>query len=340
MTTVYFAGTEDVSFVSHNGAGITTNTNFFRTAFSRSGLQHAVNNTAFPPTVAYWSSPTITPVSAFWFHARVSPNTINTTVANNPALCFSDGSGVWRLGVMGTGTAGQLAIFKRSAAGTITTLATSAAQAFPASTAIIAIDLNVNYSTTGRAQLYVDGQLVADTGASVDVTTDSATSIGTFFMNTPGNSPGNFIWSEIILQDTDTRGCALQTLPPVAAGNTQSWTPNTVGNVNPTTINDTNFVSTTSANALSEWTLSTTLPAGSWAIEAIVQAARVSAGATGPQNYEFLTRTVDGTDHVQGTTTPPIGSFGNAFSVWNTNPFTGTAWTTGQLINSGIESLT
>ena len=132
---------------------------------------------------------------------------------------------------------------------------------------------------------------------------------------------------------------AIQTLPPVAAGNTQSWLPNTVADVNPTTINDTNFVATISANALSEWTVATTLPPGSWTIAAVVQEARVSVGLTGPQHFEWLVRTVDGSDNVTGSVAPTT-SFANYSNIWPTNPHTTAAWAAGGLINAGIESLT
>lgn len=340
MTTVSFAGGEDVSFIQRNSATVSTVSSIFRAAFVRCALTSNGLTAQIPPTTAsYWQSLSFTALSAFWFHARISNNQSNTTVANCPWVAWGDAGGVWRLLLIGTGVAGQFAIAKRNAAGTLTTLATSAAGAITATNPPMALDVNVNYSTTGRVTVYIDGQIVCDTGASVDVTTDGATAIGPFFLNNHGTGNSNF-WSEIILQDTTTLGLALQTLPPVAAGNTQSWTPNTVGNVNPITINDTNFVSTASVNALSEWTLSTTLPAGGWTIEAIVQAARVAAGTTGPQNYEFLTRTVDGSDHVQGTTAPLVGSFSNAMSIWGVNPHTGTAWGANELINSGIESLT
>lgn len=342
MTTVFHAGGEDVSFTNVGGGAVNAGAGLFRAAFARCGITANSTGTAIPPAGAYWQSPTFTAQSSFWFHAQVSNNGQAGTTNGNPMVGFADAGGVWRLLIEGTGSSGQVKLVKRDAAGTQTTLATSGVGALPAVTAApTAIDLFVNYAVSGQATLYVNGVIVADTGPGVDVTTNSATAIGPFFISNLGSTfnPGT-IWSEVIFQDTDTRGCALQTLPPVAAGNTQSWTPNTVGNINPTTINDANFISTASVNALSQWTLSTTLPTGSWTIEAIVQAARVNAGATGPQHYEFLTRTVDGSDHVQGSVTPPIGSFGNATSIWGTNPHTSAAWASGDLINAGIESLT
>jgi hypothetical protein len=149
-------------------------------------------------------------------------------------------------------------------------------------------------------------------------------------------------WSEIIIADQDTRGMGLWTLNPTAAGNTQSWTPNTVANVNKATINDTTNVSTGSNNALSEWTTPTSPPAGTWNVLAVVQEARVLRGTTGPQNFEWLLRTTDGTDHVTGSVNPST-SFGNfSNQIWATNPFTTSAWAITDIaagFNLGIESL-
>lgn len=337
MTQVFHAGTEDVSFVSRNGATGSTNSAVIRTAFSRASVPATNTTTAVPPTQPSWASPSFAAQSSFWFHGQISIAGVASTTTGCPAVGLADAGGVWRLLIQGAAT-NAIAIAKRNAAGTVTVLATSATNILTAQNAPSVIDLFVNYAVSGQATLYINGVIVADTGPGVDVTTDSATAIGPYFLGAFGGASGSF-WSEVIFQDTDTRGLGLQTLPPVASGTTQSWTPNTVGNINPAAINDANFVSSATANQLSEWTVSTTLPAGSWTIEAIVQAARVNAGATGPQHYEFLVRTNDGSDHVQGTTTPPIGSFGNATSVWMVNPFTGVAWVAGGLIQAGIESL-
>lgn len=340
--TVLWAGGEDTSFVTLVQAlPVTGGTNRFRAAFARCAMAVNAASVAFPPT-GYCLTPVLTPASSFWLHGRYG--TIGAgSLLNAVWWAIADAGGVYRIAVLPTATAGQVRIVKRDAAGTLTTLVTSAAGAistFTTVNALDAFDLFVNYAVSGQVTLYFNGVAVADTGPGVDVTTNSATALAQPLWG--GNTSGgnNCFWSEMIMQTTDSRGAALQTIPPVAAGNTQSWTPNTVGNINPVTIADANFVASATANQLSEWTVGTTLPAGSWTISAVVQNARVNAGITGPQHYEWLTRTVDGTDHVQGSSAPPVGSFINDWTIWLTNPHTAGAWAAGDLINAGIESLT
>lgn len=340
--TVLWAGGEDTSFVTTLQAlPSTAGPNLFRSAFARCAMSINFGATTFPPT-AYCLTPILTPVTSFWLHGRYA-TVGNGSLSNAVWWAIADAGGVYRIAVLPTATAGQVRIVKRDASGTVTTLVTSAAGAistFTHANQLDAFDLFVNYAVSGQVTLYFNGVAIADTGPGVDVTTDSATTLAQTLWGANVNGTNNCFWSEMIWQTTDSRGSALQTLPPVAAGNTQSWTPNTVGNVNPVSITDTNFISTASVNQLSEWTVATSLPAGSWNITAIVQNARANAGVTGPQHYEWLVRTTDGTDHVQGSSAPPVGSFANDWSIWLTNPHTSAAWAAGELINAGIESLT
>jgi hypothetical protein len=343
MTTVLWAGSEDTSFSKLTGSIFSNVTSSgFRAAFCRAGmLIQQVGGTTFPPPV-YAQSPLLSSIASFWFHARYS-NFIGgdtSTVAADNMLVLLDAGGVARLAVQGTGTAGQLKIVTRNAAGSLTTLVTTAPGTLPLclTGAPVAIDLFVNYAVSGQATLFINGALVADTGAGVNITTDGATALAQCQISSP-TSTTNMMWSELLIQDTSTLGCAVQTLPPIAAGNTQAWSPNTVSNVNPTTINDTNFVGSATAAQISEWTLATALPGGSWTIGAVVQEARVSVGSTGPQHFGWEVRTSDGTDHTTGTIAPLVGSFANFQNVWATNPHTSAAWNAGELINAGLVSL-
>lgn len=244
-----------------------------------------------------------------------------------------------RLLVRGTGTSGQFKISKRTAAGAFTDLATSVAGAFNVLySTLYLLDFIVNYSTTGRATFYVNGVPIIDTGAGVDVTTDGAATLSAGDVSCPFTDTSLQYWSEWLTRDGSTLGARVLTRPPVAAGNTQSWTPNTVGNINELVINDTTFISTTSNDQLSEWTVSTTPPPGNWLITSVVQEARLLVGGSGPLNFDWLVRTSDGTDH---TVTGAAGTliFANYSAVsWPLNPSTSAAWQFDELINSGVES--
>lgn len=341
MTTIYFGGGEDTSYVSLVGVSAVTTAGTFRSAFARSSIQmNGDTTTAYPPTNYGVLRQFLSPVTSFWAHGRLQNS--GQAIGNGHVFAvLLDSSGLPRLYLAGTATTGQFTISTRTTAGVNTIIATSSAGAIPttASGAPVAIDWFVNYSTSGQATVYVNGSNVCDTGPSVNVTTNGVTTLNQ--LELACYSTVSVFWSEILVQDTSTLGCSVQTLPPVASGNTQSWTPNTVANVDEAVINDTNFIAATLANELSEWTLSTSLPAGSWIIEAVIQEARVSAGSTGPQHFAWDVRTSAGSSHQTGSVAPNVGSFANfGPQVWTTNPDTSLAWTAGQLVNAGIESLT
>lgn len=345
MTTVFFAGGEDTSFIISDIYGYTMGTggSFYRSAFARTATGLNVGNFSGPsatdPPAFRLTTPAFSPQSILWAHAQFGNGSGATPATNGATLLrLLDSGGNARIVVRSTTVAGQFTISTRNNAGAFVVLATTAANAM--TTGTFAVDLFCNYAVSGQATLYINGISVADTGAGVDVTTNSVTALaqvdfGT--VGTQGTSPTNW-WSECIVQSTSTLGCALQTIPPVASGNTQSWLPNTVGNINAVGINDANFIATTAANALSEWTLSTVLPTGSWTIIAVVQEARVSVGLTGPQHFGWLQRTQDGTDHVNGSIAPTT-AFNSFQNILPLNPHTSATWVAGDLINSGLESL-
>ncbi|HLZ10233.1 MAG TPA: hypothetical protein VKT80_16710, partial [Chloroflexota bacterium] len=94
------------------------------------------------------------------------------------------------------------------------------------------------------------------------------------------NGGGNFVVSEFIVSDSDTRTMSLLTMAPNAAGDTNNWT-NAFSNINPNLINDSNviFVNTTGQDFQANLT---DMPSGSFAILAVKAAARaeVTAGST------------------------------------------------------------
>jgi hypothetical protein len=338
--TILIAGGEDTSFalVGTTGGASSGSTNI-RTAYARVGLNiGGTGITADPPTNR-WQTPAFAAQSTLWFHAQFGNLGSGTgTTSNAQMIRFLDG-GTCRIIIRGTGTAGQLKISTRNNAGTITDLATSAAGAFNGLiTGPVQVDVKIIYSVSGSVTVWIDStQVVTYSG---DVTTNSATTLDQVeFVNT--NAGLNGYWSEVIVADADTRAMSLWTLAPQAAGNTQSWTPNTLGNINETTINDATLISTSSNNSISEWTTPTSAPSGTWAVEAIVQEARVQVGLTGPQHFDWITRT-GGSDFTAGVSVAPTTSFSNFKNIWATNPNTTAAWAIGDIasgFNLGIKSL-
>lgn len=345
--TIYFAGGEDVDFTAIGstsvlGSGV-------RSAFSRASIVSTSNSTA-DPIPGRWQTPAFTAVSTLWIHAQIESNLASGT-SGIQALRVLSPDGVARIMLRQTGTAGQLKASTHNAAGTFVDLATATGNW--STLTPTAVDLKIVYGCTAgdQVQLWLNAaQVINYTGASI--CTDAATTLNQVELGNMNNNTGGAgntctsgsagsCWTEIIVSDSDTRSMGLWTLQPVAAGNTQSWTPNTVGNINPNTINDTNFVSTTTNNALSQWTTPTAAPTGIWSVLAVVQSARVRVAGTGPQHFEWLCRS-GGTDHVTGSVAPGL-SFGNwGPQIWVNNCSTGSAWAISDIatgFNLGIESL-
>jgi hypothetical protein len=339
---VYFAGGEDVEF-TYTGTVI-NQTNYGNAAYCREQIEVPSGSTAWPMTNSISNPASFGNQASFWVHAQVFPYNSNATTASNIMLALADSAGVGRLMVRGTGTAGQLKITTRNAAGTFVDLVTSAANVWtnPVAPLTVAIDLFVNYSTSGQATLYVNGVSVADTLTGVNVTTDSATSLSYVYFGAAGAS--DYIWSEMIVADSDTRPAHLWLMNSNTAGNAQTWT-GTATSVNKPVINDTTYISAASAGLIEEFkTGGIAFPSGTWAVAAVVMSSRALGGsAGGPTRVEYVTR-VGSTDYVGGTWTPPVGSFGNNSNyIQATNPGTGSAWLPSDLtaatFNYGIESV-
>jgi hypothetical protein len=332
-TNILFASGEDSGFKSVSIYGFaSTSAGTFRSGWARGSLEAEYGSNID------WVSPLFATTSGqLWIHAQL--NTQNWAGANYIALAIYSPDGDARILLRTTATSGQFKISTENAAQTITDLATASSDIGTATLA--AIDLNINYTCdgTGGASLYENGVQVIN--YSGNPCTDSATSLNQVGLGGI-NSGTQTYWSEVIVADGDTRGMGLYTASPAAAGNTQSWTPNTLADINKTSVNDSTYISTTTTGALSEWTVTNSLPSGPWAVLAVAQDARVEVGTTGPQHFEWLART-GGTDNVTGSVAPLAGSFSNFNQIWMTNPNTGLAWTTTDVtaagFNLGIESL-
>jgi hypothetical protein len=335
--TILFAGGEDTSFALIGSVGVAGNiaaTFSYRSNFARCSLE-ATNSGAADPPANRIQTPSFTPVALLWVHGTIFVHDLATTL-NQQSVIVRSPDGVSRIVVRQTGNNNELKVSTRSAAGVFTDLAT-VSSIIPGGTLTTHIfDMMINYIAAGSVQMWLDGVRVINfTG---DPRTDSATQLN----QVEFAGVGDGTWSELICADQDTRNMALWTMVPQAAGATQSWTPNTLGNINETGINDTTAIATTSNNALSEWTQPLAAPNGAWLVRSVVQNARVSISGTGPQHFDWLTRT-GAIDFLAGAPqAPALTVFGNFQYGWPTNPNTTVGWTIADItavgFNLGIES--
>lgn len=330
--TTYFAGTEDIDFTTTGSVSWNATSTLFRSGWTRIGS--VILGVAADPPTNRLTTPTFTAASTLWVHGQFFEATSNATTANTQLFRLLDG-GTARLLVRGTGTAGQVKISTRNAAGTITDLVTSSSGAWAGAT-ITSFDLFINYAVSGRVTLYIGGTQVAD--FSGDVTTNSATTLNQ--LEVGGCSTANGVsWTEVIVSDGDTRGKGLWLMNTSSAGNADQWA-GTLSNVNKNTINDATFISSGTNNQIQEYLVGTA-PAGAYAVDAVVMSARALRGSLGPQHFGFVTR-VGGTDYTSSDRAPTL-SFSNFNNyIQATNPDTSAVWTlpdlTAASVNYGVKS--
>ena len=335
---VLFAGGEDICF-TQVGAGnaVSTVTSYRRTAYSRCTLGAATSTSANGDG---WYGAFSSASSSFWFTGRVYPLGGLNNLAGVKTLMFRSGS-VSRIELRcKTLNTGDVGIYKVTSAGSATLLA-SASSNLVANTQF-RFDVQINYSTSGFVRLYYGGTLVADTG-TVDVTTDGATSLDGFvlgaFSASASSIPGQ--WSEIIASTDDTRSMSLLTVSPAAAGNSQTFDTNTVGNINEVTNSDATLISSATANQLAQYTITTPGAIGNPSVNAVSLWTRAQRGGTGPQSLQHAVRT-SSTDSFSATKALSA-TMGQQVTTWDVNPVTGVYWTAAELsaagFNIGVKSI-
>lgn len=294
-----------------------------------------------PPSYRYLSQTWSSASSDFWLTFRYTCEDLagcTATGSNYQWFRLLDG-GTARLMLRGTGTAGQFKLSKRNSAGTFTDLATSSAGVLNFSYTGYTppkYDIHVVYAVSGSVDVYQNGTNILS--YSGDTTTDSATTLDAVDLGAPTASYVTW-WSEVIVDTSDTRSMALWALRPQAAGNTQQWTPSTVGNIAKDQLNDATYISTGTNNNISGWTTPTSAPTGTWTLKSVVQTARLQRSGTGPQNFAWHCRS-GGTDAASGDVAASL-AFANYMNIWSTNCATAAAWAIGDIasgFNLGIKA--
>jgi hypothetical protein len=348
--TLLFAGGEDSDFTLGTSCGTcapdSTDTSTWRTNFARESL--LIVRGSSPTTGPFLKTPAFTAETVLWFHAQTCNYdgsggcNMLKTASNTILLNFFGADGNPAILIRGTGTDSQVKISKIDTSGTITDLATCGAGTYP-SGGLDQLDVYLNYAVAGEVTLYRNSSQFCDyTG---DVTTNSRTQINQAAI---GGINGNGLsfytnWSEIIIATTRTTAMNLWTLAPNGAGNATDWTganPCTAI-VNAKTINQASYINTASTAVINECTVTNSVPSGDYTPLALVMSMNGLVGATGPQNFDFLTRT-GGADYASSdmALTNTFGNVGNY--IQTLNPASSAAWAIGDWtavgFNVGVES--
>jgi hypothetical protein len=341
--TILYSGGEDIDFtcVAEGSCGISTSTATYRSAWARESVE--VLGTSADPPINRYMTPAFNPSSTIWFHAQFCMDYYgcganNSTTQKYQMIRLMDTSGNAAIIVMGTGTNAQLAIASRTAAGVITTLATCPT-AF--NIARSQIDVFVNYGATGEVALYRDSVRVCDYTGNV-TNGDGASAIDGLELASPTSGQSG-AWSEVIVATTDTRAMARFSAYTTGNGNTIGFSGTNVCSSiwSVASYNDANYGYSGSNGIVHECTVHNTIPPGSYSVLGLVMSARALVGSTGPQHFDFVTRTA-GTDY----TSPdyaPTNSFSNFSNyIQLVNPASGSAWTVSDFeaadFNVGLET--
>lgn len=328
-STFYFVGGEDHDFTKIGNCTVDTATTAARrTANARCALKITASS-----LTDGWGGTFSAPISSFWFTARgynsFTPSnqssdliTLNDT-AGNRRLLFRCANGVYTLA-------------RRTAAGTLTTLATTTVT--PPTGSIVKYDICVTgFGNAGSVQVYADGTPLIN--YSGDLAGDATTSLNGFVIGVMGSS-GSVSWSEVICSDADTRSMSLVTLAPSANGNAFNWDSGSFSTVNEVTLDDATLMSSATAGQLAQFAISSAGITGTPAVKAVVISARAAKGGTGPQNAKLNVRT-GGANYLTGATALPA-ALGRLQGVFATNPATSGPWAYSDLtaagFNVGIQS--
>lgn len=332
--TILFAGGEDTELYSVLGGAVVTTAGKFRSN-ARCALKVAGNS------AAYWQNRPELAFSSgnFWSMAmHIIDSTGGTSTSNNQRLiAWLDSSFVERLGIYGTGNTSQYKVVKTNAAGTTTQIGSAFTMAVGGS--LDKIDVHAVISATGSVDVYLNGVVVFTSG-TVDTTTDGVTSLANVRLANAQSLAvnGTSDWSEIVVDTTDTRSYYLQTLAPVANGNTHNFDTGTpaAANVNETTLNDATLDGSTTAGQIDQYTIPS-LMAGTVAIIAIGVSARMQKGTSGPSKMDLGVRS--GGSDFWSADVVLAAAWASAQNWWTTDPNTSAAWAA-LPSNIGLKSVT
>ena len=338
--TILFAGQEDIDYTCVGVCTTETDGRTFRATYSRLSLQ--VNGTTADPPGARIQIPAFTGQTALWFHAQFCTGNGNDcgspqqSTSNMQMIRFMNNLGNPALIVRGTGVAGQVKVSSRTSGGAFTDLVTCSSFLNNVANTPTQVDVFVNYGAAGEVTLYNSGvQVCTFTGDTRNG--DGATTITAIELASSASGAGAVgHWTETIVGTTDTRSKAVLRLTPNGNGNATQWSGTNICTViwPAVTVNDANFAQSATNNQLQQCTVTNTFPGGTWRVDAVVMSARVQRGATGPQNFQFLTRT-GGSDFTSSDVAPGL-SFTNFQNIQHTNPNTAAAWAVGDITAAGF----
>jgi len=321
--TIYFAGGEDSDLYTFTGY-VATSSGLFRSAYARCAL--GCGNNGYWQSHPAFTSPATTFWASGWSMQTSAPGGAST---NNVTLMgFLDSGLVQRLAIMGTGAAQTYKLVKIDNSGTITQLGSNFTLTNWGVT-LMKLIMFVDYKVAGTVTIYQQSttgtvQVLTYSG---DVTTNSATNLSYIRVGSPNQAGAfaDFCWSEVMVSDTDLRSWNLQTLAPVANGNTHNFDTGTpaASNVNETTLSDATLDGSTTAGQIDQYTIPA-IASGTYTIVAVGVSARMQKGSSGPSKADLGVRS-GGTDYWSSDQALTL-AWDQYMNWWTTDPNTSATW--------------
>lgn len=328
MPTIYWAGGEDCDVYPIAGGTVNTNAAGFRSGYARCGLLTGGGSTQWVPWVPFSAA-----VSSFWTTMRLNKGGASTANGNK-FFSWLDSSNIERLRFVGTGTNSTYRIEKVDNTGTATQLGSNFTMVVSNGVILDKLDVFINYAVAGQVTCYINGiQVFTFSG---DTTTNSVTTLQNVRF---GYQDGSSSWiSEMIVSDTDTRSMSLQTLQPVANGNTHTFDTGSpaAANVNEVILNDATLDGSTTAAQLDQYTIPA-IVAGTFTIIAVGVSARMQKGASGPSKMDLNVRS-GGSDFFSADQIL-TATWAGYQNWWATDPNTSSTWAA-LPTNIGLKSVT
>lgn len=356
-TNVLFVGGEDLDFtykgaqLSYSGSGFIfedTTAGRFRAGIARYGIQvgqnglngafggGSANQFAIMGQMVLPESNTPTSATDFWLTARCWNNNGSLNVAW--PIRLRDINGVERL--RWTNGADSFKVYTVNAAGTAVSLGNGVSGFNLISPgAPDRVDMHVNYATSGRITIWVNGAQVYD--FSGDITTNGQTALSTVELSVNASAQGGggiaaiTVWSEVMMSKVDTRACpGIVSHVATANGNTHNFdsgTASNLANVN-MTVGDAAPNYSATAGQIQEYQVTPAIPSGSFGVDSVVHKIRGVLGNVGPTKINDMVRT-GGTDYASSDIALN-GGLMTYMGTWDLNPNTGLAWSISDLVNS------
>lgn len=334
--TILFAATEDVDWLSCTGTCVVdTNGARFRGTWSRGGMSLGGANGTSDPPPNYLLSQVFANQTTIWVHFESGNVTGGVvTTLNQQMICIMGSDGTPAVCIRGTGSNGQIKVSTRNNAGTFSDLVTCTANTFP-SGGLDRIDWKLTYAVAGESTMYLNGSSSNFCTFTGDTTTNSRTAVNQVRFAGGIATTANQVWSEVIVGTDDTRSLGFLSMFTNANGTSTAWTGTNVCTAiwNAQGSSDASFASVSTNNLIHQCGVNSTQPSGTYNVIATLQAARVLRGATGPQHFEFNTRT--GGSDFNSTDFNPTTGFANYNYIQATNPATTNPWAQSDLTAAG-----